>query len=66
MPEARNQILADADAAEPAAQERLRVLADSPLVFLPEEEAAALHTYRELKTDQERSSWNDAFGRFIT
>ena len=59
VPEARNQILADADAAaEPAAQEKLRVLADSPLVFLPEEEAAALHTYRELKTDEERSAWN--------
>ena len=52
--------------AEPAAQEKLRVLADSPLVFLPEEEAAALHTYRELKTDEERSAWNSAFGRFIT
>jgi spermidine/putrescine transport system substrate-binding protein len=66
VPEARNQILADADAAvEPGAQEKLRTLADSPLVFLPEEEAAALHTYRELKTDQERAAWNDAFGRFI-
>jgi spermidine/putrescine transport system substrate-binding protein len=66
VPEARNQILADADAAvEPAAQEKLRVLADSPLVFLPAEEAAALHTYRELKTDEERSAWNSAFGRFI-
>ena len=66
VPEARNQILADADAApEPAAQEKLRALADSPLVFLPEEEAATLHTYRELKTDQERAAWNSAFGRFI-
>jgi hypothetical protein len=34
-------------------------------VFLPEEQASTLHTYRELKTDEELAAWNDAFGRFI-
>ena len=66
VPAARDEILAHAEAAtDPRATEKLQALADSPLVFLPEEDAAALHTYRELKTDQERAHWNDAFGRFI-
>ena len=66
VPAARDQIISDANAAtDPRAKERLQVLADSPLVFLPEEQASTLHTYRELKTDEELAAWNDAFGRFI-
>lgn len=66
VPAARDEILADANAAaDLRTKGKLSVLADSPLVFLPPEQAAALHTYRELKTDQERAAWNDAFGRFI-
>jgi len=67
VPASRDQILADANAeTDPRKKAKLQVLADSPLVFLPETQATALHSYRELKTDQERSAWNDAFGRFIT
>ena len=66
VPAARDEILAHATAAtDPRAADKLRALADSPLVFLPEQDAAALHTYYELQNDQERADWNDAFGRFI-
>jgi hypothetical protein len=34
-------------------------------VFLPPEQASKLHTYRELKTDDDLKGWDEAFGRFM-
>jgi spermidine/putrescine transport system substrate-binding protein len=66
VPAAREVILRDAAAAGGAEQVALETLADSPLVFPPDEQVQALHTYRELKSDQEIDAWNAAFGRFYT
>lgn len=66
VPSARDWIVSDAnDSTDERAKAKLLALADSPLVFLPEEEATALHSYRELGTDQEIAAWNRAFGRYI-
>lgn len=46
------------DASEAA---RLQLVASSPLVFPTEDEIAKLHTYRELKTQAEESTWDDTF-----
>jgi len=67
VPAAAQTILADADAsANPSTQKALRALVDSPLVFLPPDEASTLHTYRELTSDEELRAWDEAFGRFMT
>jgi len=66
VPAARDEIVRHAEASTDARQKaKLLALADSPLVFLPEEQAAALHSYRELASDEEIAAWNQAFGRFI-
>jgi spermidine/putrescine transport system substrate-binding protein len=64
--DAKAVILQDAaDAKNPATQKALRSLAESPLVFLPPEEASKLHTYKELKGDEDLKGWDEAFGRFM-
>jgi spermidine/putrescine transport system substrate-binding protein len=66
VPSAADAILAHADAApNPGTAESLRALADSPLVFPPPSETESLHTYRELKTDDELNGWDEAFGRYM-
>jgi spermidine/putrescine transport system substrate-binding protein len=66
VPAAADVILADAGAASnPSTQKTLRALVDSPLVFLPPDQASSLHTYRELTTDEELNGWDEAFGRFM-
>ena len=66
VPAAQDVIKADADAAKnPSTKKSLLGLAESPLVFLPPEEATSLHTYRELTTDEELKGWDEAFGRFM-
>jgi spermidine/putrescine transport system substrate-binding protein len=66
VPSARDVILQDAsNAKNPSTQKTLQALADSPLVFLPPEQASKLHTYRELKTDDDLKGWDEAFGRFM-
>ena len=66
VPAASQTILADADAAKnPSTQKALRALVDSPLVFLPPDQASTLHTYRELTSDEELKGWDQAFGRFM-
>jgi spermidine/putrescine transport system substrate-binding protein len=66
VPAAADTILAHADAApNPGTAQSLRTLADSPLVFPPPSETASLHTYRELKTDDELNGWDEAFGRYM-
>jgi len=36
-------------------------VASSSLVFPTDDEIAKLHTYRELTTDEEASTWDDTF-----
>ena len=64
---ARDVILQDAATAKnPSTQKTLEALANSPLVFLPPEEASKLHAYRELRTDEELQGWDEAFGHFMS
>ena len=66
VPAARDVILQDAaNATDPTTKQTLTAVANSPLVFLPEADRARLHTYRELKGDEELAAWNDAFSRFF-
>ena len=66
VPSAKDQILLDASsAANPNTQKALTALADSPLVFLPDDASKNLYTYAPL-TPEQIPVWNDAFSRFIT
>jgi spermidine/putrescine transport system substrate-binding protein len=65
VPAAKEQILALATAAgSPQEQERLRNIAESDLVFLPEAERSLLRTYRPLGNDAEITEWESTFGEF--
>jgi spermidine/putrescine transport system substrate-binding protein len=65
VPAARDQILAlSQQANSPAEQARLRNVADSDLVFLPERERSLLRTYRPLASDDEITQWESTFGEF--
>ena len=65
VPAAKNQILALAEQANsPDEQERLRNVAESDLVFLPEQERSLLRTYRPLANDDEITQWESTFGEF--
>jgi spermidine/putrescine transport system substrate-binding protein len=46
---------------DPDEATRLREVAESPLVFPTEDEIAKLHTYRELKTQAEVTTWDGLF-----
>jgi spermidine/putrescine transport system substrate-binding protein len=52
----------DTDDAEEAAS--LRAVAESPLVFLSDEDRARLRSYRELVTADELNTWTEIFGEF--
>lgn len=66
VPAARDALLAMADGAtNPDEQTRLRGIANSPLVFLPEEEQARLHTYAPLAGDEQISEWEAVFAEFL-
>jgi len=61
VPEAKEQVLALADAADGAEHERLLAVAESSLVFPDEASLASLPTYRELGTAEEVQAWEDTF-----
>lgn len=65
VPAAQDALRAMADAATIAEEQAtLSAIAESSLVFPPEEELARLHSYRELATDEDIAQWQDAFGEF--
>jgi spermidine/putrescine transport system substrate-binding protein len=65
VPAAKDQILTDAgNAKNDATKEALTGLANSPLVFLTEEETKQLHLYAPIAPEQ-IPAWSDAFRRFI-
>lgn len=65
VPGARNEILRMADEEEdPEEAARLRVIADSELVFPTDEQRASLKVYRPLEGDEDIVAWNEAFAEF--
>jgi hypothetical protein len=49
------------EAKDPAEAARLREVAESSLVFPTPDITAGLHTYRELKTEEESNLWDELF-----
>ena len=65
VPQAQDVLLARAeDTEDPAESASLRAVAESPLVFVSDEDRAKLRTYRELTTAQELNAWAEIFGEF--
>ncbi len=65
VPEAREVLLARADeASDPAEASALRAVAQSPLVFVSDDDRARLRSYRELPTAEELAQWAAAFDEF--
>jgi len=62
VPSARDSVLQDAQSATGDEAATLEKLANSQLVFPTD--TSHLHTYRELKTDEETSTWNRIFAPF--
>jgi spermidine/putrescine transport system substrate-binding protein len=65
VPAAKAEIERMAEGATAPEQERLRAVADSPLVFPDEVTLAGLATYRELASQPELEAWHAIFGPFI-
>lgn len=62
MPEAKQWLEKMAAASDDATEaERLRQVAESPLVFPTPDDTARLHTYRELLTGDEAARWDATF-----
>jgi len=65
VPEAQDVMLARAEETDdPEEAASLRAVAESPLVFLSEEDRGRLRSYRELRTAEELALWGEIFGEF--
>lgn len=62
VPAAKDVIVKWAEqATDPAEQQRLQDIAESSLVFPGDEDLKLLHTYRELKGEEETTLWDNVF-----
>lgn len=65
VPTARDELLAMADATDDAGEaDSLRLVAESPLVFLSDEDRGRLRSYRQLTTSDELAAWDQLFGAY--
>ena len=65
VPDAQDVLLARAEASDDTEEAAsLRAVANSPLVFLSDEDRQRLRTYRELRTPAELTTWAEVFGEF--
>jgi len=65
VPQAQDVLLARADETDDAEEAAsLRAVAESPLVFVSDEDRARLRSYRELRTADELTLWDEVFGEF--
>jgi len=65
VPQAQDVLLARADETDDAEEAAsLRAVAESPLVFVSEEDRARLRSYRELRMADELTLWDEVFGEF--
>jgi spermidine/putrescine transport system substrate-binding protein len=64
VPEAKDAIIALADAATGERATLLREIADSPLVFPTAEDVSRLHTYRVFGSEDEEVAWNQIFAPY--
>lgn len=65
VPQAQDILLARADQTDDADEAAsLRAVAESPLVFVSDEDRARLRSYRELRTADELTLWDEVFGEF--